>query len=131
MKMFFLGLTASLLSFSLLAGDVTSWQGHYERYHDGHIDADYAEITLVKLDSNKYTLSGMATWVGNPATGQINMGEIEGAVTLKGNQMHYDVDGCTLQIVLGSNSLSVSKDNGCGGLNVSFNGQYLKTDPNK
>ncbi len=125
--MVFVGLSLLFISLSTYAVNDPAFEGHYERYDNGQLDTNTAYIDLIKLESNKYNLSGTSVWIGNSSHGLVNIGEIDGVVTSDGNQMNYDVDGCTLQILLNPNSLVISKDNGCGGLNVSFNGRYVKT----
>ena len=123
----------SILIFPLLVNAETALhvQGNYERYFNGQLDANSAFIDLIKIDSNKYRVSGTSSWIGDPSSGLINVGEIGGIVTLDGNQIHYDIDGCELLISLEHNALVVSDDNGCGGLNVSFNGRYVKNEQNQ
>ncbi len=116
-----------LISSLAYAAVVPGFQGHYERYNNDQLDTDTAFIDLTKVGSNTYELSGTSVWVGDSSSGLVNFGEIDGVVTLKGNQIDYDVDGCTLQILLDQDTLVVSKDNGCGGLNVTFNGTYVRT----
>lgn len=127
MKTVCVALSLLLISSFANAEIVPGFQGHYERYHNDQLDTDTAFIDLTKVDSNTYELSGTSVWVGDPSSGLVNLGEIAGVVRLKGNQIDYGVDGCTLKIVLDQDTLVVSKDKGCGGLNVSFNGTYLKT----
>ncbi|EGR1564715.1 hypothetical protein D6L41_25050 [Vibrio alginolyticus] len=116
-----------LVSSLAYAAVVPDFQGHYERYNNDQLDTDTAFIDLTKVGSNTYELSGTSVWVGDSSSGLVNFGEIDGVVTLKGNQIDYDVDGCTLQILFEQDTLIVSKDNGCGGLNVTFNGTYVRT----
>ena len=114
------------VSLFVYAENVPSLQGHYERYYNGQLDTNAAFIDLTRVNSSEYKLSGTSVWVGDSSSGFINIGEIDGVVTFNGNQINYDVDGCTLKILLNQNILVVSNDNGCGGLNVSFNGTYVK-----
>ena len=104
-----------LISSLVYAAVVPGFQGHYERYNNDQLDTDTAFIDLTKVGSNTYELSGTSVWVGDSSSGLVNFGEIDGVVTLKGNQIDYDVDGFTLQILLEQDTLVVSKDNGCGG----------------
>ena len=120
-----------LVSSLAYAAVVPDFQGHYERYNNDQLDADTAFIDLTMVGSNTYELSGTSVWVGDSSSGLVNFGEIDGVVMLKGNQIDYDVDGCTLQILLEQDTLVVSKDNGCGGLNVTFNGTYVRTPENQ
>ncbi|AVH25848.1 hypothetical protein AL468_00730 [Vibrio diabolicus] len=104
-----------LVSSLAYAAVVPGFQGHYERYNNDQLDTDTAFIDLTKVGSNTYELSGTSVWIGDSSSGLVNFGEIDGVITLKGNQIDYDVDGCTLQILLEQDTLVVSKDNGCGG----------------
>ncbi|MER2498979.1 hypothetical protein ABS858_23175 [Vibrio neptunius] len=126
MKTVCIALSMLLVSSFASAASVPSFEGHYERYHNDQLDTDTAFIDLTKADSNTYELSGTSVWVGDSSSGLVNFGEIDGVATLKGNQIDYDADGCTLRILLDQETLVVSQDNGCGGLNVSFNGTYLR-----
>ncbi|EGQ9765628.1 hypothetical protein ACSVUS_004715 [Vibrio alginolyticus] len=127
MKTVCVALSMLLVSSLAYAAVVPDFQGHYERYNNDQLDTDTAFIDLTKVGSNTYELSGTSVWVGDSSSGLVNFGEIDGVVTLKGNQIDYDVDGCTLQILFEQDTLIVSKDNGCGGLNVTFNGTYVRT----
>ncbi|MDK9757648.1 hypothetical protein KIV40_20180 [Vibrio sp. D173a] len=127
MKTVCVALSILFISSLAYAAVVPSFQGHYERYNHDQLDTETAFIDLTKVGSNKYELSGTSVWVGDSSSGLVNFGEIDGVVTLTGNQIDYDVDGCTLQIVLEQDTLVVSKDYGCGGLNVTFNGTYVRT----
>ncbi|HHF0521903.1 hypothetical protein NDJ09_20620 [Vibrio alginolyticus] len=131
MKTVCVALSMLLVSSLAYAAVVPDFQGHYERYNNDQLDTDTAFIDLIKVGSNTYELSGTSVWVGDSSSGLVNFGEIDGVVTLKGNQIDYDVDGCTLQILLEQDTLVVSKDNGCGGLNVTFNGTYVRTPENQ
>ena len=131
MKTVCVALSMLLVSSLAYAAVVPDFQGHYERYNNDQLDADTAFIDLTMVGSNTYELSGTSVWVGDSSSGLVNFGEIDGVVMLKGNQIDYDVDGCTLQILLEQDTLVVSKDNGCGGLNVTFNGTYVRTPENQ
>ena len=127
MKTVCVALSVLLISSFAYAALAPDFQGHYERYYNDQLDTNSAFIDLTKVGSSTYELSGTSVWVGDSSSGLVNLGEIDGVVTLTGNQIDYDVDGCTLQIILDQNRLVVSEDNGCGGLNVSFNGTYRRT----
>ena len=58
--------------------------------------------------------------------GQINTGEIEGIGFVRGNQGSFDLDGCTAEMVLKPSTIVVESESGCGGLNVSFVGDYKR-----
>ncbi|PAT66683.1 hypothetical protein CKA27_17655 [Vibrio coralliilyticus] len=127
LKTVFVGLSAALMSLFACAASAPDFQVHYERYHNGQFDTDAAFIDITAVGPNQYQVSGTAISVADASAGLVNVGEINGVVTVTGHQLHYDVDGCTLHLLLDQNTLVVSHDNGCGGLNVSFNGTYVKT----
>jgi uncharacterized protein YecT (DUF1311 family) len=108
-----------------------SISGKYDRYYRGKPDKDSSSITIRELPDGKIQVEGNAIWVGNAETGNVNMGELEGSFLLEGNKVHYtdgEEEGCRLTITFSQNALSVSDDNlRCGGLNVTFDGQYRKT----
>lgn len=96
--------------------------GKYERT-DGN-----AIIEITPLPNDKYYISGNAVFIRNEALGQINMGELDGAFNIKNNHLNYADDGCQVEIQFFESKLVVTNDNmGCGGLNVSFDGDYLRT----
>lgn len=105
--------------------------GEYERYYRGKLDTNAADIRVRVLPDGQVHVEGDATWVGNVATGNVHVGELAGTFRLNGNKIYYtdgDAEGCRLTIAFAVNALSVSDDNlRCGGMNVSFDGQYRKT----
>lgn len=110
------------------AGDNSArWNGRYVRFFNGEKDPDSSTLLLVGLSGNRVNISGTSLWQGqNAANGQINTGEIEGAgITFQG-KIKFDLDGCTGEILFKKNGIVVENESGCGGLNVSFNGEYRK-----
>jgi len=107
-----------------------SISGEYERYYQGKPNKNSSSITVREMADGKVDVKGNATWIGNAETGNINMGELDGSFLLDGNKIYYtdgENEGCKLTIVFSQNALSVSDDNlRCGGLNVTFDGQYSK-----
>ena len=104
--------------------------GEYERYYHGKPDYHSSSITLRELGNGQVHVEGNATWVGNAATGNVNVGELDGTFVLDGSKILYTDGGdeaCKLTISLIKNGMDVSDDNmRCGGHNVTFNGQYRK-----
>jgi uncharacterized protein len=105
--------------------------GRYIRYFQGKPDKNSSNITVQGLENGQLHITGSAIWVGNAETGNVNTGELDGAFPLDGNQIHYadaESAGCKLHITFAQNRLNVSDDNlRCGGLNVSFDGEYKKS----
>jgi hypothetical protein len=103
--------------------------GNYERQVDGKSDSNSAEISVVDAGNGMLKIKGDSTWVGDAASGNVNTGEIESVVPVQGNSAHYkDENDCSFDIEFAATGLIVKNDNGsCGGLNVTFNGNYTKT----
>lgn len=103
------------------------WHGSYVRFANGVRDSHSADITLIGLHGNKVVASGSAVWLGpNAAQGQVHTGEIEGVGQIKAGKAIFDLDGCTATIALTATGLVVQDESGCGGLNVTFIGDYRK-----
>ena len=110
----------------------------YERYADGKIDPNGAEITISDTGNGKVKITGNSTWIGNAETGNVNVAENEAIASLEGNTIHYKDDACKFDINISPDSLIVKNEEGeCGGLNVTYSGVYRKsnsqknTDPNQ
>lgn len=119
-----------LREYSKIASTGTSISGNYERYYRGKPDKHSASIHVFELQKNRTRVMGTAIWIGNAARGNVNVGEISGVFPLDMNKLHYnkpEEDSCFLTIKFAKNALVVTDDNSrCGGLNVSFNGEYRK-----
>jgi hypothetical protein len=101
--------------------------GKYERYVNGKPDQNQSTILIEDVKNDLLHVKGDAVWVGNVETGNVNIGELDSLLPLKGNKIFYsdDIGDCKLTITFSENALEVSDDNfKCGGLNVTFNGQY-------
>lgn len=109
-------------------GDPTAkWNGEYERYQNGKKDTDTATLTIIGLTDNRIYASGSAIWRGeNAAIGQINTGELEDIGAIKAGKAIVDGNGCSATLAIKGNELIVEEESGCGGLNVSFVGNYKK-----
>ncbi|WP_395683583.1 lysozyme inhibitor LprI family protein [Dokdonella sp.] len=106
------------------AGDVS---GTYERIGTGE---DSAELTIARAGDGRLHVSGNALWVGNAETGNVHTGEVDGTFALEGDRLHYDADACRFTLKFAQAGLVVSEDNyACGGMNVTFDGEYEKTTP--
>jgi hypothetical protein len=117
------------ISASLASANGNSLSGKYERVVNGKPDTNTATITLEEKSGGKVHVSGDAVWVGNPATGNVNTGEIAGDFSVVNNQILYrDAStGCRMTIAIVKDGLKVSKTTAaCGGLNVTFDGSYRK-----
>lgn len=101
------------------------WNGEYVRFFQGV--KDNAEIVLVGLNGNQIYISGNALWYGpNAANGQVNTGNIEGIGKLKSGKAVFDFDGCQASMLIKQGELFVENESGCGGMNITFIGNYKK-----
>lgn len=94
--------------------------GHYEN------GENYFDILL--LENDQIQFQGFAIYVGQT----VNTGEIADIITInENNQAVYKSDwGCETTITFLDNKIKVTDNYMCGGLNVTFEGQYQKTDKN-
>ncbi|EJE50385.1 hypothetical protein PMI14_04945 [Acidovorax sp. CF316] len=123
----FSGRIALLQSVAPASRPSAQWNGSYTRYLQGKPDKDSASLAVVGLQGGKVYLAGDAVWLGpNAANGQVNVGEIRGVGTLRNGLLAYDSDGCTATLALQRGGLAVREDDGCGGMNVSFVGEYRR-----
>lgn len=93
----------------------------------GRYSSGDAVLTITRGSLGKYSIKGNAIWMGeNAEFGQVNSGDIEGDIAVRGSNGRYEKDGCTVDIIFSEDTLE-AKDNGrCGGLNVSFTGTYAR-----
>ena len=87
---------------------------------------DTAAIMVIALENNWFYLKGFAYWLGKAELGQAHIGEIDGLVPLQEGKLFFEEDSCTAEIHLESSGIIVEKESGCGGLNVTFEGEYKK-----
>lgn len=104
-----------------------NWNGVYQRHRNGRPDPNTANLVVVGLNGGRLLLSGNAIWLGaNAAKGQVNVGAIDGVASVRGGNATFDGDGCHAELALKAQVLTVVRDADCGGLNVSFAGDYRR-----
>jgi hypothetical protein len=107
--------------------------GEYRRVFRGRFDRDPATLNIWLLKDGRVRIAGNATWVGNVKTGNVNVGDVDGVFELHDRKILYndaDEDACRFTVTLGQNAITVTDDNSkCGGVNVSFDGEYRKVGP--
>lgn len=93
---------------------------------EGEYMKDFASIIITRLDVNKIGLAGNAIWVGLNE-GQVNSGIVNGPAWMVDESKGFYSDGyCNIELTFSENKLVAKDNNQCGGLNVSFTGEYLK-----
>ncbi|MBN1638175.1 MAG: hypothetical protein JW866_04355 [Ignavibacteriales bacterium] len=89
------------------------------------------DIYILYIGDGKVKFQGFAFW-NNSVTGGANTGEVAGIENLKNNEIHYstgpDEYDCNMTIKITKNGLSVTEKTigTCGGMNVTFEGDYEK-----
>jgi hypothetical protein len=113
-----------------------SIDGKYQRVDaKGRIEKESgAEINVKMLANGMVQIEGEATLVVDARRGNVRTGTVGGQFQLAGNKLFIkegdDEHSCKMTLVFGTGKLEVTEDNGnCGGLGVSFIGNYKKTGP--
>jgi len=105
------------------------WTGQFVRYYKGKVDQDQSSITVLGLKDGRLAIDGSALWLGpNAAQGQVNTGELRGrtAVPTLAGVVRYVDEECHATLRLRADVLEITDEQGCGGMNVTFNGQYKR-----
>lgn len=102
--------------------------GRFGRIVKGRPDRHEAQLLVVPLKGDRARVVGYASWVGDAASGNVNVGEATAVVAFKGERARFDNgNGCAFDLALADGDLVASGDAGsCGGLNVTFDGRYRK-----
>lgn len=100
-----------------------------------------AEIVITRGEGGKLLVKGDATYgahdPGRVARGAVNVGELEGEAVPKGNRLFFgdgydgvkapdDSSECQARLQLFGRYLVAEDSGGCGGMNVRFNGVYIR-----
>jgi hypothetical protein len=106
------------------------FDGHYERTGTGKNEAS---LDILQVGPGVLRVKGLAVWVGNAETGNVNTGDISGTMKPERLKAHFEnMDGCKLDILFSAEGLKVENTTSeCGGLNVTFDGAYKRTGPPK
>jgi hypothetical protein len=103
---------------------VNTFSGHYE------FGANYIDIEVLESDYVKF--QGYADWLNENQV--IHFGEVAGLANFVDDKKIIYTAGtneydCVLEIIfVNENTLRASDNKHCGGLNVTFDGIYTKTD---
>ncbi|RJF99534.1 lysozyme inhibitor LprI family protein [Noviherbaspirillum saxi] len=108
--------------------ETATWSGRYVRYWNGKEDRHTASILLIGLTGERVFATGSALWFGpNAHIGQVHTGEIEGVGKLQNQRLLMDsMEDCKASMKRKGILLVVDEESGCGGLNVTFLGEYRK-----
>lgn len=99
--------------------------GKYRRYRFGKIDPQAAQLQIKALGNEEYALTGDASWSSGGAGP--NVGQIEGRIAPKSGLAEYVDGACRMKLLFAPGLISVRESTpACGGLNVSFDGDYRR-----
>jgi len=116
-----------LQNVAVSSDSAAQWNGNFTKYYNGKPDKDSANLFLIGMSGGKIYVNGSALWFGaNADNGQIHTGEIIGIGQLKSERAIFDFDGCSATMVLKISGVKVEEESGCGGVNVSFVGEYKR-----
>lgn len=118
------------------SGPADTMSGRYQRMIRGRVDKNSATLNIWLLKDGRVRVQGDALWIGNPKTGSVHDGEVDGVFPVKTGKVFYrdseQSDSCSFTMAFANGSLTVSDDTmNCGGLNVTFEGTYRKVGPPK
>jgi hypothetical protein len=91
------------------------------RYRGVGIEAD---LDVVRVGGDVYRVTGFATWHG--AGGMVNTGDVDGEVTMTDGRATYRDGDCEMSLTFGAGRLVAEDNLKCGGLNVTFSGEYAR-----
>jgi uncharacterized protein len=104
-----------------------AWNGTYIRHYKNKVDTDSSSVTLIGLNNDEVYILGSSLWYGpNAKIGQVNDGQIDGVGKVIKGHINFDLDGCRGEMSMKGKILQIDKEVGCGGLNVTFNGSYVR-----
>jgi hypothetical protein len=92
-------------------------------------EADIASLHVTEYPDGTLSLDGYAEWIGpgGAESGNVNVGEVSGRALYSGDRAIYDDGfGCRLELRFTPEALSTEEEGSCGGLNVTFAGNYRR-----
>jgi len=117
----------------LLPGDRVSGRYMTGNYLDQKTGTG-AELDILLLDDGQLRIQGDAIWIA-AAKSSIHTGDVDGTAKLDGDKAIYvesadSPDSCRFTIRFTNRAITVTDDNGmCGGMNVTFEGTYVRVGP--
>jgi len=109
--------------------ELRKWTGNYVRYTNGKKDANSAVINVIALNASRFHIDGTSVWVSPGKSGTAHTGALRGFGELKGAVISETVKNelCSAKLRLTApGTLRVEGEAGCGGMNVTFNGEYRR-----
>lgn len=97
------------------------YSGRYELCQNGVCNY----LNVGTTSEGQTSIDGQAYWKGQATT---NTGQISGKVLIKDSKAYFDDGSCKIDMVFSGNNLTLKERSGssCGGLNVTFDGDYIK-----
>ncbi|MGQ5523571.1 lysozyme inhibitor LprI family protein [Chitinimonas sp. PSY-7] len=114
-----------LLESVVTEGEIGAWTGEYARYSNGKVDhGTPANLFLLGLKVNRIYVYGYA--LGTYSSRGTHTGDIDGFGNVNNKQASFSLQegNCKVEIDLKKPNLVVKDNNQCGGMNVTFTGNY-------
>jgi uncharacterized protein len=115
----------SLLNSLSNDSNISIWNGNYQRYFQGKVD-NTSNITLVALNNGNLKITGFASYSNGLS---VNDGEIDDMAIIDGRNASFGTSNeyeCKGKLNFNTDNSIDLNESGCGGLNVSFTGNYMK-----
>lgn len=111
-----------------LDGAVASpWGGRFARYTNGVNDRNGSDSLLVAHKDGSVFGEISAVWIGPQMNeGQVHIGELNAIGSFTGENLIFETEQCHVNITRKGKGLEVEDSGNCGGLNVTFTGQYRR-----
>ena len=115
----------SLLNSLSNDSNISIWNGNYQRYFQGKVD-NTSNITVVALNNGNLKITGFASYSNGLS---VNDGEIDDMAIIDGRNASFGTSNeyeCKGKLNFNTDNSIDLNESGCGGLNVSFTGNYMK-----
>ncbi len=104
------------------------WSGRFVRYTNGVIDRNSSEILLVANKDGSVFGEASAVWIGpHMNEGQVHVGDLNAIGSFTGENLIFETEECHVNITRRGKGLEVEDSGNCGGLNVTFTGDYRRS----
>lgn len=92
----------------------------------GRYSTANATLHISEIAPRSYRITGTAFW-SDQSSNQATSGDIDGKLNMNSSTTGTYTDGdCNIEFVFSNNSLSAEDNLKCGGINVSFTGNYIR-----
>lgn len=103
--------------------NTAAYTGIYFRFDQNKLDKNKSEIVLVGLSNSQIAINGKSIFISNGNTGEMSgYGKVKDGLLIGIDESQI----CGAEIRFVNGGFSLENEYGCGGINVTFNGKYIK-----